>query len=221
MVVGLSDGSVEIFKLIPKNNYLYYEVVKQVKTHEDAITGLHLDKINRILYSSSIDGFLNIIDARNGVLIDSLEMHCEITNIVGDSENSRLMVALGEGNMEYYEYDNRAKLRKLTSLSTPDSYCIQAMLFNRDKNYFFAAGFDSGSIYIYELPKPGQDKLMKQVGTLKNKKNIISLHFIPQKLELIVATQSGEVFFWDCVKGKQICTFPSICRYAQTLRGRS
>ena len=95
MVAGLSDGSIEIFKLVPKNTYLYYEVVKQIKTHEDYITGLHLDAVNKVLYSSSIDGFLNICDARNGVLIDSLEMHCEITSIIGDSENNRLMVALG------------------------------------------------------------------------------------------------------------------------------
>lgn len=45
-----------------------------MKIHEDSISGLHLDKINKILYSSSIDGFLNISDIRNGVLIDSIEM---------------------------------------------------------------------------------------------------------------------------------------------------
>lgn len=132
-------------------------------------------------------------------------MHCEITSIIGDCENNRLMVALGEGIMDYYEYDNRAKLRRLTSLSIPDSFSIQVMLMNREKNYFFAAGFDSGSIYIFDLPKPGQDKLMKQVGTLKNKEGIISMHFLVEKMELIVATQSGEIFFWDCLKGKQIC----------------
>lgn len=97
-------------------------------------------------------------------------------------------MALGEGNMELYEYDYRAKLRKLTTLSTPDSYNIQKMFMDRTKNYFFAAGFDSGSVYIYDLPKPGQDKLMKQVATLKNKEGIICMHFIPDKMELIVGT---------------------------------
>ena len=84
--------------------------------------------------------------------------------------------------MEVYEYDHRAKLRRLTMLSTPDSYNIQAMLIDRVKNYFFAAGFDSGSIYIYDLPKPGQDRLMKQVGTLKNKERVISMHFVPERM---------------------------------------
>lgn len=45
---------------------------------------------------------------------------------------------------------------------------------------------------------------MKQVAQLKNKAGIVSLHFIPEKMELIVGCQSGEVFFWDCLKGKQI-----------------
>ena len=116
--------------------------------------------------------------------------------------------------MEYYEYDHRAKLRRLTSLSVPDSFSIQVMMMNREKNYFFAAGSDSGSIYIFDLPKPGQDKLMKQVGTLKNKDNIISMHFLSDKMELIVATQSGEIFFWDCLKGKQICTNSNYFRHA-------
>jgi hypothetical protein len=29
------------------------------------------------------------------------------------------------------------------------------MIIDRIKNYFFVGAFDSGSIYIYELPKPG------------------------------------------------------------------
>jgi len=32
---------------------------------------------------------------------------------------------------------------------------------------------------------------MKQVAQLKNKAGIISLHFIPEKMELIVGCQSG------------------------------
>lgn len=53
------------------------------------------------------------------------------------------------------------------------------MLLDRNKNYFFAGGFDSGSIYIYELPKPGQEKFMKQVAALPNKNGIVSMHWIP------------------------------------------
>lgn len=70
-------------------------------------------------------------------------------------------------------------MKILTTLSTPDSWNIKFMLLDRNKNYFFAGGFDSGSIYIYELPKPGQEKFMKQVAALPNKNGIVSMHWIP------------------------------------------
>lgn len=108
-----------------------------------------------VLYSASIDGFLNITDAKNGVLIDSLEMNTEITGICGESETGRLVVALGEGNIQVYEYDYKAKLKILTCLATPDSWNVKVMSMDRVKNYFFVGAFDSGSVYIYELPKPG------------------------------------------------------------------
>lgn len=94
MIVGLANGQIEIFKLVPRNNYLYYEVVKHLAIHQEAIVGLHLDEVNKILYSASVDGILNISDARNGGLIDSLEMNAEITCLLGESINNRLMVAL-------------------------------------------------------------------------------------------------------------------------------
>lgn len=58
---------------------------------------------------------------------------------------------------------------------------------------------------------------MKQVAQLKNKAGIVSLHFIPEKMELIVGCQSGEVFFWDCLKGKQICNYLCYTRYVKTI----
>lgn len=85
MIVGLSDGSIEIFKLVPRGPNTYYEHLKTINIHEDSISALHLDKINMILSSSSVDGFLNISDAKNGVLIDSLEMNAEITSLYGES----------------------------------------------------------------------------------------------------------------------------------------
>jgi len=81
--------------------------------------------------------------------------------------------------MEVYEYDQRAKLKILANLTTPDSWNIKVMFMDRVKNYFFVGAFDSGSIYIYELPKPGNEKFMKQVAALKNKEGIVSMHFIP------------------------------------------
>jgi len=43
-----------------------------VKCHEDDVIGLHLDEVNRIVYSVSADGWINIINADLGVVIDTL-----------------------------------------------------------------------------------------------------------------------------------------------------
>lgn len=43
----------------------------------------------------------------------------------------------------------------MTTLTTADSWNIKIMVLDRIKNYFFAGAYDSGSIYIYEFPKPG------------------------------------------------------------------
>lgn len=51
---------------------------------------------------------------------------------------------------------------------------------------------------------------MKQVGTLKNKDSVINMHWQPDKMELIVVTEKGEIFFWDTIKGKQICKYLKI-----------
>ncbi len=72
-------------------------------------------------------------------------------------------------------------------MSTPDSVNIKIMIFDRVKNYFFVGAYDSGSIYIYELPKPGNEKFMKQVAMLTNKPGIVSMVWVPERMELIVA----------------------------------
>jgi WD40 repeat protein len=75
MLVGLSDGTLEFFKLVPRNHYIYYQHIKTINLHEDSINGLHLDKVNMVAYTTSLDGYLHIFDFRNGVLIDSKELH--------------------------------------------------------------------------------------------------------------------------------------------------
>lgn len=72
MIVGLADGSLEFFKLIYRGNNIYYQLLRMINPHNDVVSGLHLDPVNRIMYSSSISGFLAINEVRNGALLDSV-----------------------------------------------------------------------------------------------------------------------------------------------------
>lgn len=55
-----------------KGRNIYYEVKRLLTVHEDTITGMHLDDINGILYTTSIDGWMNIIDAKKTVHLDTI-----------------------------------------------------------------------------------------------------------------------------------------------------
>jgi hypothetical protein len=79
------------------------------------------------------------------------------------------------------------------------------MLFDSHRNYLFASCYESGEVFIFEIGKKNQEKLSKQIGFLKNKEKIIDLIWQSEKMELLTSTQSGEIFFWNTVKGEQVC----------------
>ena len=102
MVVGLSDGSIEVFKLIQKPRYVYYQMPQMINAHTEDVIGLHLDEMNRIIYSASADGWINVIDADRCIVINKHELASQITCIHADTTNRRLFVALEEGNIEIF-----------------------------------------------------------------------------------------------------------------------
>lgn len=63
---------------------------------------------------------------------------------------------------------------------------------------------------MFEIGKSKNEKLSKQIGYLKNKANIVDLIWKPEKMELLACTEPGEIFFWNTVKGEQICSFLTI-----------
>jgi hypothetical protein len=58
------------------------------------VIGLHLDEVNMMIYSASVDGWINVIDGSRGVLVDTLELSNQITHMHADSTTMRLFVAL-------------------------------------------------------------------------------------------------------------------------------
>ena len=53
------------------------------------------------------------------------------------------------------------------------------MLFDPIKNYLFASCYENGDVFIFEIGKRGQEKLSKQIGTLKEKEKIVDLIWKP------------------------------------------
>lgn len=74
----------------------------------------------------------------------------------GDSDHMRLFLALGDGNIQIFSYDYKAKARVLAMVSTPDTGEIRKMTTDNIKNYLFATGYETGNIFIYDTGKSGQ-----------------------------------------------------------------
>lgn len=89
-----------------------------IQGHNDEVIGLHFDEVNKIIYSASADGWINMIDAQRCVIINKLELASQITRMHADVFNRRLFVALAEGNIEIFEYEN-ARMKYLHSISPP------------------------------------------------------------------------------------------------------
>ena len=126
-----------------------------IACHQDVITGMFLDQVNRVLYTVGADGFLNIIDPLKGVLIDTLQLQVEISSLTADVQNKRLFLAHVEGNVDVYEYDHRAKVKYKHSICTPGNGPIKSLWYDDVKKYLFAGGYDNGDVWIFEVGKPG------------------------------------------------------------------
>lgn len=90
-------------------------------------------------------------------------------------------------------------------LCPPESGELRTLLFDPVRNYFFAAAYETGEVFIFEIGKQGHEKVSKQIGYLRNKEHIVDMLWQSQKMELLLSTLDGEIFFWDTVKAKQIC----------------
>jgi len=58
--------------------------------------------MNRMIYSASADGWINVIDADRCLVVNKHELASQITCIHADVNNRRLFVALEEGNIEIF-----------------------------------------------------------------------------------------------------------------------
>lgn len=68
----------------------------------------------------------------------------------------RLFVALGDGNIEIFEYTHNARIKLVHSLSLPALGEIHTMLFDSYRNYLFASCYESGEVFIFEIGKKNQ-----------------------------------------------------------------
>lgn len=69
------------------------------------------------------------------------------------------------------------------------------------KNYVFAGGFDDGEITIFNIEKPGKEKLWKLVASLKGKLCARYIEWSSKAGEIYAGYKDGTITFWSTKKG--------------------
>lgn len=92
LLIGLDDGTVDELKVSPRNKYVKYEQGATFKIHEERITGIYYEPLNRIMYTISEDTCLICCDMSNYFKIHTIVHHNELSTLLVDSANKRLFI---------------------------------------------------------------------------------------------------------------------------------
>jgi WD40 repeat protein len=87
---------------------------------------------------------------------------------------------------------------------------IRSIFLDNNRNYLFTGSFDDGEINVFDLDKPGREKLAKLNATLHGKDKIRAITWSAKRAEIMTGTADGSITFWNAVEGKTICTLSTI-----------
>lgn len=86
-------------------------------------------------------------------------------------------------------------------MQTQSRGAIRGLAIDAFKNYVFTAGYDDGEITIFNIEKPGKEKLFKLVASLKGKRSARFLEWSSQRGEIYAGYKDGTITFWNTKKG--------------------
>lgn len=98
----------------------------------------------------------------------------------------------------------------LSTLRNNKGGSIRSLFLDNNRNYLFTTSFENGEINVFELDKPGREKLAKLNATLYGKEKIRAITWSAKRAEVITGNADGSITFWNAVEGKSICKSESI-----------
>lgn len=94
----------------------------------------------------------------------------------------------------------------LNTLKNYKGGSIRSLYLDTNRNYLFSGSYDDGEINVFDLDKPGREKLAKLNATLHGKEKIRAITWSAKRAEIMTGTGDGSITFWNAVEGKTICT---------------
>ncbi len=182
-----------------------YEDIACAKTHQSRVTGLAYDSLNNIVYSSGQDKVFRVGHGSSLALIVGVPHKEQILCMYRDTTNKRIFLGTKTGEVILYDITQGEKPKLLNTISNNYNGGIRCLQFDFSKNYLISGSFDDGELNLFDLDKPGREKLANCNATYKGKSKVRAIAWTGKRLEIIAGSADGSITFWDAVSGKSIC----------------
>lgn len=121
-----------------------------------------------------------------------------------DLINKRLFIGTKIGEVLIYDISHAEKPKLLTTLRNNKGGSIRSLFLDNNRNYLFTTSYENGEINVFELDKPGREKLAKLNATFYGKEKIRAITWSAKRAEVITGNADGSITFWNAVDGKSI-----------------
>lgn len=98
-----------------------------------------------------------------------------------------------------YDVSQAEKPKLLTTLRNNKGGSIRSLFFDTNRNYLFTGSFDDGELNVFDLDKPGREKLAKLNATLIGKDKVRAVAWSAKRAEIMSGTADGSITFWNAV----------------------
>ncbi len=76
---------------------------------------------------------------------------------------------------------------------------IRALSIDLNRNYLFTGSFEAGEINVFDLDKPGREKLAKITATLMGKEKVRAIAWSAKRAEIFTGTADGSITIWNAI----------------------
>eukprot|EP01016_Furgasonia_blochmanni_P039362 TRINITY_DN4880_c0_g1_i2.p1 TRINITY_DN4880_c0_g1~~TRINITY_DN4880_c0_g1_i2.p1 ORF type:complete len:567 (+),score=161.86 TRINITY_DN4880_c0_g1_i2:131-1831(+) len=208
--VGLEDGTIECLSLAPEHNFENYDEFCIVKRHTDTVNDMAFLGTTGTLYSVSKDKHL-ILTEMNRVdtyFIEEKIFTHELTGIILDKENKRIFVSDSQGSIHIYSLESKRPAMIFLHSLKQEGCNIRTIVMDPDRK-FLLAGSSNGMVLIFQIGKPGKEKLSQLVSSIETSKNIRSIGVILNTKELFVAGGAPNVQMIHSNSGQHFYALPA------------
>lgn len=104
LVVGLDEGKVNLLKIPAENNFVRYEELADIKSHQSRVMGVYYDSINSHIHSVSEDKKYKVLDFSRQVTVAEFQPSQQgLTGLVADKDSRRIFVSDRGGAVHIFE----------------------------------------------------------------------------------------------------------------------